>query len=63
MDDKASNIYNYCVSGHFPLSSSYLKQNVSETDARLQIEPTQFDTIDGASSYLPVSEKLFSNEE
>jgi hypothetical protein len=37
--------YNYCVSGHYPLSCFYLKHNVSETRfcLCLQVEPTQLD--------------------
>jgi hypothetical protein len=46
--------YNYCDSGHYRSSSFYIKHNVLETEfcLRLQVEPTQFGSIDRTSPYL-----------
>jgi hypothetical protein len=46
--------YKYYVSGHYPSSYFYLKHNVSESGCcrRLQVKPTQFDSIHTASPCL-----------
>jgi hypothetical protein len=51
---QATIFYNYCVSGHRPLSCFYLKHNVSETEfcLCLQVEPTQLGPIDRDSPHL-----------